>query len=450
MQHQFQAAAAAVRHTSLPPSGCLDTHPGLPAGVSKLTAVTTIAEALRILGASRGVVAVFRKVTERTSADAWATSSLGPPMNWRKQVDLAQEVGMTPTHFRRCEAQLAQLGVLARVTADNGYRGRVTAGSIRITFGLSLAPAIANYLYFAGLVAEEVAYFEECRAARLLLRQTRQRVRILVNELSGSDRVAADLRFQAIEQRAPLDRRRAGLDALLDYRAALIALENHLLSHVAEVGSGTADGEDRPHPQTVENNDSFQQNVRRGAPAGSPPIQNTTPNSNEFCNAESASTLPPASAGDGTREMRPKGRKICLEKKDGAPHSAINARLLESLSPVRLRALASEDFSLYLEAFAEPEQAALFQLRDLGINIAAWEEALDVMGWVDAFLSLLVIDRNRFHPTNPVVCPGGTLRRFTALYRRGHLNLTRSVVGLMERDRAGVQPRGPDRRAHDA
>ena len=70
----------------------------------------------------------------------------------------------------------------------------------------------------------------------------------------------------------------------------------------------------------------------------------------------------------------------------------------------------------------------------------AW---LAVKGWI-AFLALLVIDRNRFHPVTPVINPGGALRAFTDRARRGELNLTRAILGIRERDRQGKQPKaGP-------
>ena len=62
-----------------------------------------------------------------------------------------------------------------------------------------------------------------------------------------------------------------------------------------------------------------------------------------------------------------------------------------------------------------------------------------------AFIALLVIDRNRFHPVTPVINPGGALRAFTERARRGELNLTRAILGIRERDRQGRQPKAAPR-----
>ena len=83
-------------------------------------------------------------------------------------------------------------------------------------------------------------------------------------------------------------------------------------------------------------------------------------------------------------------------------------------------------------------------MRELGINVSAWLEACDVMGDGMAFLSLLVIDRNRFHPVTPVRNPGGALRAFTRRARHGQLDLGRAVLGIWERERQGRQPKGAE------
>ena len=85
-------------------------------------------------------------------------------------------------------------------------------------------------------------------------------------------------------------------------------------------------------------------------------------------------------------------------------------------------------------------------LRELGINPSAWLDACETMGQALAFLSLVVIDRNRYHPHAPVHSPGGALRAFTDRAERGELNLTRAVLGIWERERQGSQPKGPGKR----
>ena len=113
-----------------------------------------------------------------------------------------------------------------------------------------------------------------------------------------------------------------------------------------------------------------------------------------------------------------------------------------------LRSLASDDMALWLDTFDDWRDALPHALRELGVSVGAWHDAADVMGPPAAFLALMIIDRNRFHPTAPIRNPGGALRAFTARARAGGLDLGRSVAGIRGRARKGLQPKGaaPPRR----
>ena len=125
------------------------------------------------------------------------------------------------------------------------------------------------------------------------------------------------------------------------------------------------------------------------------------------------------------------------------PGLALSPTLAASLTEEDVRALASDDVALWLDASRDWRDAIPHVLRELGANVSAWHDACDVMGETVAFLALLVIDRNRFHPDRPILNPGGTLRAFTARARTGELDLTRSVLGILERERQRRQPKGP-------
>ena len=78
--------------------------------------------------------------------------------------------------------------------------------------------------------------------------------------------------------------------------------------------------------------------------------------------------------------------------------------------------------------------AILQRIRDLGIDASAFEDAVEVMGWFRAMLSVIIIDRNCHHPTKPIRNCGAVLRTFTKRYMRGELDLRASIFGLWERD----------------
>ena len=66
------------------------------------------------------------------------------------------------------------------------------------------------------------------------------------------------------------------------------------------------------------------------------------------------------------------------------------------------------------------------------------------MGWIDALVALVVIDRNRDHPTAPVRNPGGLLRDLARRRQAGTLDLGASVMGVWRREEgaAGPEPEG--------
>ena len=110
-----------------------------------------------------------------------------------------------------------------------------------------------------------------------------------------------------------------------------------------------------------------------------------------------------------------------------------------------LRSVASEDLAFWLDASDDWQDTVRHVLRELGTDISTWHEACDAMGPPLAFLTLIVMDRNRFHPKSPVLNPGGALRAFTERAREGRLDLARSVAGIRHRTRKGLRPKGPDR-----
>ncbi len=136
------------------------------------------------------------------------------------------------------------------------------------------------------------------------------------------------------------------------------------------------------------------------------------------------------------------GDKECLENKAGGGDGSVNPEFRAWLTPEKLREMASDDAVLYLDALEDWRAAIPFILRERGINVSAWLDACDVMGEDIAFLALLVIDRNRYHPTAPIQNPGGAMRAFTQRAKDGKLNLALAILSIIERGRQGRQPKG--------
>ena len=486
-------------------------HFTLPSEVTKAGAIATIAAAMILMKAKPIEVLVFRQIADRTERVAWHSGERAP-VNWRRQCDMAREAGISERHFRRIEARLVQMGVLARATADNGYRGR-RAGqpwNSPVQCGLSLEPAIANYAAFVAMVAAADAIEDQRQEVLFNIRTARQRVRALAAAASDFEtrRWAGDAIEDLCGDLPSEVLRGVELDPLLAHHTAILDLEDLIreastpLPHPEAAppspdvppdvssGTGASTGECDAKDESAETlapkaaadmsgpspsgpaGDADPARGERPAllasvPAAEPaPVENTRkkvmessnmsgapdsgvrsliqPQENliESCNDQSSSITPPARAGEPVSSpSQPHGRDDCYEQNDRTPEAWVNPAILQRLNTVGLRDLASEDAALYLDAVEDWRDCLPYLLRELGVNVSAWTEACDVMGDQVAFIALLVIDRNRFHPVTPVHSPGGALRAFTDRARRGELNLTRAILGIWERDRQGKQPK---------
>ena len=118
----------------------------LPAGITKAAAMAVIAAGLRLMGASEREIAVWHHIADTTERAAWSAADRAP-LNWRRQCDMAREMGLGERHWRNIERALVRYGVLARATAENGYRGYREGSRFArpLRAGLSLEPALANY-----------------------------------------------------------------------------------------------------------------------------------------------------------------------------------------------------------------------------------------------------------------------------------------------------------------
>ena len=65
-----------------------------------------------------------------------------------------------------------------------------------------------------------------------------------------------------------------------------------------------------------------------------------------------------------------------------------------------------------------------------------------VSGDTNSFTALLGVIKGNDYRT-PIPNPTGALRAFTARACIGELDLTRSILGIWERERQGRQPKGP-------
>ena len=444
----------------------------LPDGITKAQAMNTICRALRLLGGGEREIAVWRHVGEMTERAAWHAADRSP-VNWRRQCDMAREMGLGERQLRRIEARLASIGALARTTADNGYRGRRSGQPARepISCGLSLEPAIANFQAFAAIVdAAEIA--EETRQEAILnARTARRRVGQLVRDLRD-----IEMRRWAEDRLAELDAgsrppcpRAASAEEVSIWHAGLLALEDAVRValrpipvpdevHAPEAGAGSsADtaaigdasaqdpgiGQAGASPALAQDSGPVEDPEDRHDMSGAPDIRvrsHIQPTTETRCICKDPA---PPRARQFWHRSNPESGFRHREEGREPQGSPLSPTLFARLTERDVRAIASDDVALWLDACDDWQDALPHILRELGANVSAWHDACDAMGEAVAFLALLVIDRNRFHPDRPVLNPGGALRAFTARARIGELDLTRSILGIWERERQGRQPKGP-------
>ena len=428
-----------------------EEHFPLPEGVTKASAMATITACLRLLGAKEREIAVWRHIADTTERAAWTGGPL-PPLNWRRQCDMAREMGLCERQWRNIERALERYGVLARATADNGYRGHRAGSSYARPrrAGLSLAPALANYGACVARLAEADVLEAQRQEHLLHARVAQRRIAALIAGLSAREvwHWASGALGTVEAEHRPKAPRTAAAAEISAWHAALLDLEDRIREAMAPLPvSRPAD----PDPDQGLSEKPVEEPSRRIEKqqeiSGAPEMEarrHIQPeyNLNSLCNAQGPSERTPAYAGDRSLSgPPPDGGGHCEEKKDAGRNDIINPRILEKLTPERIRALASDDAGLYLDALQDWNEAVPMILRELGINISAWFDACDAMGPPLAFLALIIIDRNRFHPHAPVRSPGGALRAFTDRAERGDLNLTRAVLGIWERERQGQQPK---------
>ena len=433
-------------------------HFRLPDDISKPQAISTTCRALRLLGASERTIAVWRHVADTTERQAWHAGDRAP-VNWRRQSDLAREMGIGERQFRRIEAELARLGAIARATADNGYRGRRSGQSAGepISCGLSVEPALANHAAFAAIVAEAEIAEDSRQEAVLNARTARRRVGLLIASLRDVEmRHWAKGRLDELDATVrPASPRVAASEELSLWHAELLALEDAVREALAPLPA--PDTADASEPDTApsqaagggaavhrhESGPVDEAEIRQEM-SGAPDIHDRshiqpTTESRSICKV-------PAPPDDSERTSGPgpwRNLDIPAQGDRSWPLAPpLSPSLASRLTERDIRAVASDDVAFWLDAGIGWQDAIAHILRELGVNVSAWHDACDAMGEPVAFLALLVIDRNRFHPRTPILNPGGALRAFTRKARLGELDLTRSLLGIWERERQGRQPKG--------
>lgn len=391
-------------------------HAALPFGMQRSDVERLLTACASNLGLSAGFLRCLLVLIQHTRPRDW-TSGDCDPICFAAQTTIADTLCISTRAVRSAERRLETLGLISRDVGAGGGRGRWGDFSL----GINFAPLVRRI--------EELRIIDAARDAE------RKRSQILRHQISAVRKLARD----AISELLEADPRNAALPDLLRSMAVLprryadLATDalDELLAQVETLYRTAFSLLSGP----VDSSARSEQNFR-------PHIQDT---SDEI----------PCPCSDTAEDMRTRGKPRDTEFPIAAPTgaedgfgrkpagsvSAHKAKNQLRFSPYALYRAASPDFRPYIDACAdgrEPDalaiiKAAIMMRPELGISPSAWEEATEEMGAFAAALSLLVIDARRFDPVRPIRSPGGMLRAFTANHRAGTLNLSGSLIALINR-----------------
>ena len=374
-------------------------HATLPEGWTKSSLLKLVCGIAHRIGLNATDVMVLQRLAQKTRAPDYTDPSRSP-ICFERQIDMAGSIGLSAPQWRKIEQKLERLGLIARETAANGYRGRVSGSlGLESCAGVSLEPLIARQSDLQVIEAQQIEMTERLALCRLEITKARREIQHLEAGL-GDHSIIAVLTEERTTWVSP--RGYGTLEKAEEHLGTLASLVERIReinqSMVKMIGVAITD--ERCHKQY------------------------TTENLLESC---------------GT----PTGVEGSRDKKCEAPDAGVNDEFIGCLTVAKLRDLASEDLRLYIDhapggdgtpTLSDIEWAVLQRLRDLGINPSAFEEASEAMGWLRAMLSVMVIDRNRAHPSKPIRSCGGALRAFTRRYRQGGLDLRASIFGIWGRE----------------
>ncbi|TKA98406.1 transposase [Cereibacter changlensis] len=395
--------------------------PVLPAGMQRSDVKKLLRAVRPALGFRAARIEALCNLLELTRPGDWIDPSV-EPVCYMTQIECAAICDKTTRAMRDDENAWIKAGLITKTTAANGSRGCFGGGSLKQ--GISFSPLIAMV---PALIATK-KQLEADRTERTLLRRKISAARRifkaallqLVN-LAPEHPEAATL----MQEWATLPRRYDSLSAAeLSHQLKAVDCLTHNVLALLDLQSQTS---------------------CRAEAGFRPYIQDTTEDTSVLCNGSSVDMQPSRKRDDGNpSEAAPAGPPSCREENDGAGSRGHKPELLESFKPRQVYAACSDNMRLYLDAVkgdrALPDEldfvrAAELMLRELGINQSAWDDACDAMGPMEAALSVVVIDAGQYRASRPIHSPGGTLRAFTRRHRAGQLNLTGSIIGMIERSR---------------
>ena len=389
--------------------------------------IRDIDEALASFGLPEIAVKYLEKAVEKVSPDDCVDGRT--PYFYGRVDEMASLLRRSPRTVHTAEKALEKAGLIIRETYLNGWRGAVRvrgSGEIREVSGMNLRPLIDR-------ANELSARAEEARTQRKRFPEARNKVCRAKADLSraieatGDRKRISDLKAQAIALLEIAPKRFTEKDSAID------------LERLAARFSVMADALYEAIAQIDEVVDSLTNSVdiADASEADRRHIYDTTPYIQYSCNENRT-----PQSGDTNLSAHLSVRD-CLEKKsaervdeinpeDGSTEENISIRKIDPALPDVWRHRAGPA-ALSWEVFCD---VARVMAPELGVANHLWNRAIAHLGCERAAVALMVLDRNRERPENPVRSVGGSLNGMLEKAKVGDLNLVGSLCGIEDRDRA--------------
>lgn len=358
----------------------------------------------------------FRRCPDRDFSDAKAS-----PVCFERQSCVAAKIGKSIRTIHRVEAKLERMGFIRRDTASNGFRGRVSGSKgLATCAGISLEPLIERFDELEGKANEIRERNERFDRYRIEVKMLRRHLGYL-----ASMNETLQKRFE---------------DQRTDWVSPSKITGQTLVDHFFELESLV--------DEYKEYLDSMTNMTSTDAKNGRCHIQTTIQNKNVSCSGASTQRAD-CKQSDTIKYASANASADCLENKDEPGTSEGKDTFAKSLALQQMIDLASEDMRLYIDNLRDAgtprmpidvDVAAERYSADMGVSRRLWRECLETMGFETAALCLIVLDRNRFHPTHPVGSLPGALTALLRRYKAGNLDLQKSVYGIWRRGDGETKP----------
>ncbi len=412
-----------------------NTAAALPEGVRRDYLLELIEKLRHELQLSANSIIYLRTIARKTAHADWYNPSCDGPRCYVKQSDLAAEVNITRRSANRIEGRLEALGLIKIIRAENHHRSGSSA-IIGVT-GIFLTPMISLLSVLQKMLDEKERRYNELKTERARASCAKASLRKMLNENSAI--IPFDLLDEARTLLDTLPSRVSQLTSVVElqdisYRAREMTsmltgnLSASLKCEDAEVASIAAKlHHDESHAEDA---------------SVTLHTHNTPDNIKVKSNAENE---------EGTSETET--QKLTSEKRTTnhdlrQPNNELGtARKTTNVSVEMAYSAASTEFQYYVDAThgGPPTTegikfAADMRRRELLVSDQTWNAAGELMGYPTRAIALLILDRNRSHPTHPVRSPGGALLGMARKARTSELHLAKSLMGIMKRNTGSRSP----------